>query len=244
MNRGTPPPVVKTFVTYFLACSIVAGELVLLARLSELPASPVLLYGIYSFCFGTLGACTNATLAVAKHCAAQDFQERWNWWYWTKPPMGAAMGVIVYVLSQGFTDFLSGSPARNGFGIAAVAFIAGFAVERVVRKIEETSKTLFQVDTPPLEAYILEPAEGQHVGTQVRVVVHVPESTTFLQVSCLDEPAPPVALQPRADKIELWEAVLPLSGSAPTAANRKLHVAGLCDDQRLEAGRTVSYQHP
>ena len=115
-----PPAVVWWLAVYLSCCSFLALWFSLLARAGApggafVPSTDsTRLHGPYAVCWGTLGACLNGGLAVAKHCAARDFDESWNWWYLAKAPMGSVIGLAVYLLSKGLGSFLGMTPATSG----------------------------------------------------------------------------------------------------------------------------------
>lgn len=230
-SRVDPPAAVWWLAAYFSCCSFLALWLSLLARAGALggvfvsSTDPTLLHALYALCWGALGACLNGAWAAAKHCAARDFDESWNWWYLAKPPMGAIVGLAVYVLSKGLGSFLGMAPATSGLGVAAVALVAGFATERVTRKIEDVSKTLFAVSEPPPTLTILEPVSGQHVaGDSVRVVVNAIGAGGYVRATCPQESMAPVDLV--CSQGGLCEALLPLVGPAGPKTIRVTAVVG------------------
>jgi len=188
------------------------------------------LLAVHALCWGLLGACLNAALAVAKHCADRDFDEAWAWWYLAKPPMGALLGVVVYVLSKGFGAFLGTEASiTSAAGVAAVAFVGGFATERVVLKIEELAKTIFAVSPSSVSLTVLEPAEGQVVAADhVFLVVQAQGAVSYLRATCLEEPDPPLTLATQGEG--LFGARLPLAGAA---GSRTIHVAAVASGQAL-----------
>lgn len=239
-----PPKVVWWMAIYLASFSVFALWWSYITRIGGLPAAwfgpsdSALLHGVYAVCWGCLGGCVNAGVAVAKHCADRDFDEAWDWWYLAKPPLGALMGVVVYVLSKGVGAFLGMQATTDGFGVAALAFVAGFATERVVRKIEELSKSLFAITPEPPSVTILEPAEGQHVtGNQVRVVASTQGATTYIRAACLEGPTAPVDLVKVGDG--LHEGVVPLT--APPG-QKTVHVATVCQGQAVAADVTIAHE--
>jgi hypothetical protein len=84
------------------------------------------------------------------------------------------------------------SSATSGLGVAAVGAVPGFATERVMREIEDVSKSLLAVSEPPPTLTILEPVSGQHVaGDSVWVVVNAVGAAEDLRATCPQENARP-----------------------------------------------------
>jgi hypothetical protein len=83
-DRCAPPPVVWRLAAY-LGAFVLFGLWLTYAARSGLLAPWVngtdvsLLHAVYALAWGCLGACVNAALAAAKHCAERDFDPSWNW---------------------------------------------------------------------------------------------------------------------------------------------------------------------
>jgi hypothetical protein len=56
--------------------------------------------------------------------------------------MGALTGLAVYVLSKGLGAFLGMTASTNGFGVAAVCFVAGFPTKSLSRNSEDRHSCL------------------------------------------------------------------------------------------------------
>ena len=126
---------------------------------------------------------------------------------------------------------------RYGFGIAALAFLAGFVAERTVLKVDEVSKTLFSAIATTGSISILEPAQGQNVGghTSVHVAVDVPGLPGYITATCLEEPAPPVPLERQHGRI--WAGDVTLGGAPGT---KTICVMVAVGDQPMKEQVTIS----
>ena len=160
---------------------------------------------VLALCWGALGVCVQMAVALRKHWADHDFDAGWTWWYLTKALVGAVLALAVYVLTEGLVSFLGpGTSGASGvtentksqLGVPAIAFLAGFATDRAIRKIDETSKQIFGVTVETQSATIIEPVENQVVsGVDVPVVVQVSSASTYLHAVCVDDTGGPVELK-------------------------------------------------
>ncbi|MEJ2421870.1 MAG: hypothetical protein P8018_09195 [Acidobacteriota bacterium] len=149
---------------------------------------PVLSFCVIALCWGALGASVNAVLALAKHCADRDFREEWNWWYFSKPPLGAVTGLTAFILMRGLGSLMGDVNVGGEISVAAVAFVAGFATERVMHKIEDISKTMFATKGKETPLVILEPQEGQVLEDEASVIAQTQGEATFVSAGCKEVP--------------------------------------------------------
>jgi hypothetical protein len=155
----------------------------------------------YAVAWGCLGACVAAVRAAAKHVADGDFSLSWKWWYFSKPPLGALMGLVMLIMAKGIAGALGAKvDVMNGYGVAALAFLAGFGVERALHKLDDLAKTTFTVAAaPPAERKlaILQPVANQTIGADVptmEVEVYVPGPPAHITATCLQCARGPVPL--------------------------------------------------
>jgi hypothetical protein len=210
----------------------------------NLDQDTLLRHGLYALCWGCIGACINAARALAQHCAADDFDSRWNWWYWSKPLLGALIGLITYVLMEGLTSFVGPgtlNDGANGVAVAAIATVAGFATERVLHKLEALSKTLFEVSPANAKLNIALPAANQVVsGPSVPVVVGVTGPVSWVSATCVEDPAPPATLTQALDGT--FTGGVSLSApQLPVPQDRTVRVVSVADGEAIEASVTIKY---
>ena len=79
---------------------------------------------------------------------------------------------------------------QNGYGVAALAFLAGSAVERAIRKVGEVAKEIFLVDPSANMLTILDPTAGHVIQHQakVHVVVDVAGNLRYVTATRLQTP--------------------------------------------------------
>jgi hypothetical protein len=104
--RQSPPKIMNWIAVELGVVFVLALSVPIIARsvpfLGVFPLKDaLLLHGVYALCWGSLGASVNATMALAKHSAAMDFKDQWKWWYFTKPPLGAVLGLVAFILTKG-----------------------------------------------------------------------------------------------------------------------------------------------
>jgi hypothetical protein len=117
------------------------------AQLPEwvIPARAVL----FSIALGSLGSAAYCLRAVYLN---RGVHKRWSpdWmpWYYLRPVVGAIFGGVSYVVLKAgllLLDAEEGAQDLN-YGFLALAFIAGFNVDRFVKRMEEAAKATFGID--------------------------------------------------------------------------------------------------
>jgi hypothetical protein len=168
-------------------------------------------------------------MAAGKHLAARDFERHWLWWYVAKPAAGGVIGAVTYVLCMGVGTIMGANfSVKNGYGVAAIAFLAGFAVERAILKFAEVAKEIFKTDPSTDKLTILEPATGHEVSgaPTVRVVVDVPGNPRYITATCLQDPSAPTTLARMGNRT--FSGDVPIAGAKPGALT--IHAAASVGD--------------
>jgi len=118
-----------------------------------------LFYGIFEFTItaevrlillvlvvGALGASVHAATSFAAYVGNRRLASSWLWYYALRPPIGAALALIVYfVVRGGFLNPASGASV-NDFGTVAVAGLVGMFSKQATNKLDELFSTLFKTD--------------------------------------------------------------------------------------------------
>jgi hypothetical protein len=103
---------------------------------------------MWSLLFGILGASVQGMTSLAAWQSTKKLEKSFFFWYLTRPPIGAALAVIVYMairagLIQGGT--LPASAAISDFGVAAISGLIGLLTTPVTKKLRDVFDVLFGI---------------------------------------------------------------------------------------------------
>lgn len=98
---------------------------------------------------GGLGACMSGLQSLVNFIGEKKLEESWIPFYFAKPPLGAGLAFIFYLVIRG--GFLSGSGADgansvNPYGVSAVAALVGLFSDKAFLKLREIALTIFKAD--------------------------------------------------------------------------------------------------
>lgn len=99
---------------------------------------------------GLLGSFIHAAQSFAAYVGNQQMKMSWTLWYVIRPPIGAVLGLVFYVLLRaGFTSATSsgvGSAANmvNPYGVIAFGVLAGCFSQMATKKLKEVFEALFR----------------------------------------------------------------------------------------------------
>lgn len=81
------------------------------------------------------------------YCVHRHWDERWEVWYYLRPLASAVTGLVAYIFLKASVIVLEGSQSvGNGlFGYLAFSFVAGYNVDRFLKKMEEVAQSKFGV---------------------------------------------------------------------------------------------------
>ncbi len=98
-----------------------------------------------------------ATLAGTLYCIRaiylnfsvnNSWERRWEVWYYLRPIASAVAGLIAFIFLKASIIILEASEAEDAgyYGYLAFSFIAGYNVDRFLKKIEGLAKSTFGVE--------------------------------------------------------------------------------------------------
>jgi hypothetical protein len=105
-----------------------------------------------SLFWGALGGAGYAAWALVYHLEVPDFKERYLLWYYLRPFIGAALGLVaVLLILGGLLILTTGSKNNDGttassinvYLLLAISALAGIAQKPLINKISEISGTVF-----------------------------------------------------------------------------------------------------
>jgi len=81
------------------------------------------------------------------YCVHRHWDKRWEVWYFLRPLASALTGLVAYIFLKASVVVLEAS--QNGdaglYGYMAFSFIAGYNVDRFLKKMEEVAQSKFGV---------------------------------------------------------------------------------------------------
>jgi beta-lactam-binding protein with PASTA domain len=115
---------------------------------------PIFKLVAYTAIGGAMGAAVNNIRSfVFWHAELNAFGRRFVWKYFSMPPLGAVLAVMVYAIIQGGTALISGnSPGGNAGPTTSLAAwvtgaLAGYGSGKVLIWLDDKVNTLFKVET-------------------------------------------------------------------------------------------------
>jgi hypothetical protein len=105
---------------------------------------------IFATFFGVIGASVHGIGSLTAWMSTGKLEAGWGIWYLTRPPMGAALAIITYLILR--AGFVSGGPtAISDFGVAALSALVGLMTDEMSTKLRDIFDTLFGIAKPPEE---------------------------------------------------------------------------------------------
>jgi len=104
---------------------------------------------LFSVAMGGLGGTAYCLRAVYLNISVHDrWAARWLPWYLIRPVVSGIFGGISFVVLKAGLLLLDAEDGSGGlnFGFLALAFIAGFNVDRFVKRMEEAAKATFGIE--------------------------------------------------------------------------------------------------
>ena len=81
------------------------------------------------------------------YCVHRHWDERWEVWYYLRPLASAVTGLVAYIFLKASVVVLEASQSGEAglYGYMAFSFIAGYNVDRFLKKMEEVAQSKFGV---------------------------------------------------------------------------------------------------
>ena len=140
----------------------IAGE-------SPIRTEPGLL--LLAICAGLLGSFVHAAQSLAAFVGNQRFRTRWILWYLIRPPIGAILGLLFYVVVRAGLLSTDGS-VTSPFGVVALAGLGGWFSKQATNKLAEVFDVLFRTQDRT------EYEDGLDSGPQIVSITPAPIPTT------------------------------------------------------------------
>ena len=109
-----------------------------------------------SLVFGTLGASIHGLTSLSIWLSSKKFKRTFLFWYLTRPPIGAALALVVYLLLRATllgpsVVALDKSAVINGFGVAGLSALVGLMTPQITRKLRDVFDQFFGIGKPEEE---------------------------------------------------------------------------------------------
>ena len=139
----------KRVITYLLAIAslYLAGFMWLLLYGTENCEN--LRVGLTCAAIGGLGGCLYCLRGVYLNAAVRNqWSPQWHVWYYLRPIVSGGCGAVSYLfLKAGLLVLDAGTKAdASEIGFYALAFIAGFNVDKFIKKIEDVSEAVWGIE--------------------------------------------------------------------------------------------------
>jgi len=117
---------------------------------------------IFSTFFGVIGASVHGIGSLTAWISRGKLEAGWDIWYLTRPPIGAALALITYLIIR--AGFVTGGPtAINDFGVAGMSALVGLMEDEMTTKLRDIFDTLFGIKKP-VEEKGDEPIKGNRTS--------------------------------------------------------------------------------
>lgn len=97
----------------------------------------------------TLAGTLYCTRAIYLNFSVSDsWQQRWEVWYYLRPISSAVAGLVAFIFLKASIIILEATQTEDAgyYGYLAFSFIAGYNVDRFLKKIEDLAKSTFGVE--------------------------------------------------------------------------------------------------
>jgi hypothetical protein len=91
---------------------------------------------------GALGSYLHVSQSFAAYVGNRQACASWVWWYLLRTPIGACLGVLMYIVVR--AGLLGGTTAPSPYGVLAFAALAGWFSKQATDKLAEVFDTLFK----------------------------------------------------------------------------------------------------
>jgi hypothetical protein len=107
---------------------------------------------LFSTLFGIIGASIHGLGSLTAWITTNKLQAGWGLWYLTRPPIGAGLAIITYIIIRaGFISGSGGPAAISDFGVAGISALVGLMTDEMTSKLRDVFDTLFGIKKPEVE---------------------------------------------------------------------------------------------
>lgn len=91
---------------------------------------------------GAVGSYMHVAQSFASYVGNRQACASWVWWYLLRTPIGACLGVLMYIVVR--AGLLAGGDAPSPYGVLAFSALAGWFSKQATDKLAEVFDTLFK----------------------------------------------------------------------------------------------------
>jgi hypothetical protein len=107
---------------------------------------------LFATLFGIIGASIHGLGSLTAWISTDKLQAGWGIWYLTRPPIGAALAIITYIIIRaGFISGAGGPAAISDFGVAGISALVGLMTDEMTSKLRDVFDALFGIKKPEAE---------------------------------------------------------------------------------------------
>jgi hypothetical protein len=138
---------------------------------------------VLSILFGILGASAHSVASLSSWIGTRKAEGDWGMWYLVRPPVGAALAVITYLIIR--AGLIQGA-GINDFGVGAVSALVGLMTVQMTNKLRDIFDSLFGITKANAD-------RGEHPARSIPEIELVPERTKL-------KPGDKIALKAKVTK--------------------------------------------
>lgn len=139
----------KKIIVYLIVCSLLyLAALAIFLSNSDIEFQKFKV-GLICVCVAGLGGCLYCLRAVYLNAAVRNqWDTHWHVWYVLRPVVSGASGAVSFLfLKAGLLVLESGTkPDASELGFYALAFVAGFNVDKFIKKLEDLSEAIWGIE--------------------------------------------------------------------------------------------------
>lgn len=128
---------------------------------------------VLSILFGILGASVHGVTSLSAWMGTQKDNREWNMWYLVRPPVGAGLAVITYLIIR--AGLVQGA-GINDFGVAAVSALVGLMTVPMTNKLRDIFDSLFGITKPNVD-------KGEHPATIYKAQIKLHPQKAELKIN-------------------------------------------------------------
>ncbi len=97
---------------------------------------------------GVIGSGMHSMQSFAAYVGDRKLEASWVWWYLLRAPIGAILGLFIYVALRGGFLTIGTGTTINPYGVFAASGLAGWFSKRATDKLAEVFDVLFRTAQP------------------------------------------------------------------------------------------------
>ena len=122
------------------------------AKVTLCPVSCLRIVGLVLI-MGALGACLHGITSLGFHCSKKNFGEEWTLWYLYRPPVGAVLALIFYLIINGGLMPQANADSNKFFYLLGLSGLVGLFSKQALDRLGKIFNAIFAIENeePPEE---------------------------------------------------------------------------------------------